>query len=62
VCDYDDPAACQALVDGLARDAMALDGRERELAAALCTAMLAVTGITAKSLRALMTGLLDGID
>src|SRR4029077_16992762 len=28
---------------------------------ALCTTMLAVTGITNKSLRALMTGLLDGI-
>src|ERR1700722_3570936 len=31
-------------------------------AAALCTSVLAATGITNKSLRALMTGLLDGTD
>src|ERR1700757_2451284 len=38
------------------------DLRVQALAGALCTTMLAVTGITNKSLRALMTGLLDGID
>ena len=38
------------------------DPRVQALAGALCTTMLAVTGITNKSLRALMTGLLDGID
>jgi len=38
------------------------DPRVPALAGALCTTMLAVTGITNKSLRALMTGLLDGID
>ncbi|MGO9697551.1 MAG: hypothetical protein ACLPYO_28285 [Mycobacterium sp.] len=37
------------------------DPRVQALAGALCTTMLAVTGITNKSLRALMTGLLDGI-
>ncbi|MDI3313445.1 MAG: hypothetical protein QJR12_03905 [Mycobacterium sp.] len=36
------------------------DPRVKALAGALCTTMLAVTGITNKSLRALMTGLLDG--
>jgi hypothetical protein len=36
------------------------DLRVQALAGALCTTMLAVTGITNKSLRALMTGLLDG--
>ena len=36
------------------------DPRVQALAGALCTTMLAVTGITNKSLRALMTGLLDG--
>jgi hypothetical protein len=36
------------------------DLRVHALAGALCTTMLAVTGITNKSLRALMTGLLDG--
>jgi hypothetical protein len=36
--------------------------RVQALAGALCTTMLAVTGITNKSLRALMTGLLDGTD
>jgi len=35
--------------------------RIQALAGALCTTMLAVTGISNKSLRALMTGLLDGI-
>jgi len=38
------------------------DPRVQALAGALCTTMLAVTGITNKSLRALMTGLLGGID
>ena len=38
------------------------DPRVQALAGALCTTMLAVTGITNKSLRALMTALLDGID
>ena len=38
------------------------DPRVQALAGALCTSVLAVTGITNKSLRALMTGLLDGID
>ena len=38
------------------------DPRVQALAGALCTTMLAVTGITNKSLRALMTELLDGID
>ncbi len=38
------------------------DPRVQALAGALCTTMLAVTGITNKSLRALMTGLLDGTD
>jgi hypothetical protein len=37
------------------------DPRVQALAGALCTTMLAVTGITNKSLRAVMTGLLDGI-
>jgi hypothetical protein len=37
------------------------DPRVQALAGALCTSVLAVTGITNKSLRALMTGLLDGI-
>jgi hypothetical protein len=37
------------------------DLRVQALAGALCTTMLAVTGITNKSLRVLMTGLLDGI-
>jgi len=37
------------------------DPRVQALAGALCTTMLAVTGITNKSLRALMTGLIDGI-
>ena len=36
------------------------DPRVQALAGALCTTMLAVTGITNKSLRALMTGLLGG--
>ena len=36
--------------------------RLAQVDSALCTTMLAVTGITNKSLRALMTGLLDGID
>src|SRR6516165_6982352 len=36
------------------------DPRVQALAGALCTSVLAVTGITNKSLRALMTGLLDG--
>ena len=36
------------------------DPRVQSLAGALCTTMLAVTGITNKSLRALMTGLLGG--
>jgi len=36
------------------------DLRVQALAGALCTTMLAVTGITNKSLRALMTGLLEG--
>ncbi len=38
------------------------DPRVQALAGALCTSVLAVTGITNKSLRALMTGLLDGTD
>jgi hypothetical protein len=38
------------------------DPRVQALAGALCTTMLAVTAITNKSLRALMTGLLGGID
>src|SRR5882757_7216944 len=38
------------------------DPRVQALAGALCTTTLAVTGITNKNLRALMTGLLDGID
>ena len=38
------------------------DPRVQALAGAPCTTLLAVTGITSKSLRALMTGLLDGID
>src|SRR6478672_2408502 len=38
------------------------DPRVQAPAGALCTTMLAVTGITNKSLRALMTGLLDDID
>jgi hypothetical protein len=38
------------------------DPRVQALAGALCTTMLAVTGITNKSLRALMTGLLCGVD
>ena len=37
------------------------DPRVQALAGALCTSVLAVTGITNKSLRALMPGLLDGI-
>jgi hypothetical protein len=37
------------------------DPRVQALAGALCTTLLAVTGITNKSLRALMTGLLGGI-
>src|SRR6201991_4700732 len=36
------------------------DPRVQALAGALCTSVLAVTGITNKSLRALMTGLLGG--
>ena len=36
------------------------DPRVQALAGALCTNVLAVTGITNKSLRALMTGLLGG--
>ena len=36
------------------------DPRVQALAGALCTRVLAVTGITNKSLRALMTGLLGG--
>jgi hypothetical protein len=36
------------------------DPRVQALAGALCTTVFAVTGITNKSLRALMTGLLDG--
>src|SRR4029077_20353404 len=36
------------------------DPRVQALAGALCTTALAVTGITNKSLRALMTGLLGG--
>ncbi len=36
------------------------DPRVQALAGALCTTLLAVTGITNKSLRALMTGLLGG--
>ena len=38
------------------------DPRVQALAGALCTTILAVTGITNKSLRALMTGLLGGAD
>ena len=38
------------------------DPRVQALAGALCTSVLAVTGITNKSLRALMTGLLCGTD
>ena len=38
------------------------DPRVQALAGALCHTLLAVTGITNKSLRALMTGLLDGAD
>ena len=38
------------------------DPRVQALAGALCTTLLAVTGITNKSLRALMTGLLGGSD
>ena len=38
------------------------DPRVEALAGALCTSVLAVTGITNKSLRALMTGLLGGTD
>ncbi|MGH3559658.1 MAG: hypothetical protein ACRDTK_19545 [Mycobacterium sp.] len=38
------------------------DPRVQALAGALCTTLLAVTGITNKSLRALMTGLLGGTD
>jgi hypothetical protein len=38
------------------------DPRVQALAGALCTIVLAVTGITNKSLPALMTGLLDGTD
>ena len=38
------------------------DPRVQALAGALCTSVLAVTGITNKSLRALMTGLLDSTD
>ena len=38
------------------------DPRIQALTGALCTTILAVTGITNKSLRAVMTGLLDGID
>jgi len=38
------------------------DPRVQAPAGALCTTMLAVTGITNKGLRALMTGLLDDID
>jgi hypothetical protein len=38
------------------------DPRVQALAGALCTSVLAVTGITNKSLRALMTGLLGGTD
>jgi hypothetical protein len=37
------------------------DPRVQALAGALCTSVLAVTGITNKSLRALMSGLLGGI-
>ena len=37
------------------------DPRVQALAGALCTSVLAVTGITNKSLRALMTGLLGGM-
>jgi hypothetical protein len=36
------------------------DPRVQALAGALCSCVLAVTGITNKSLRALMTGLLGG--
>ena len=38
------------------------DPRVQALTGALCTTILAVTGITNKSLRALMTALLDGVD
>ena len=38
------------------------DPRVQALAGVLCTSVLAVTGITNKSLRALMTGLLGGTD
>src|SRR4029077_713844 len=38
------------------------DPRVQALAGALCTSVLAVTGITNKSLRALMLGLLGGTD
>src|SRR5262245_51608924 len=38
------------------------DPRVQALAGALCTSVLAVTGVTNKSLRALMTGLLCGTD
>jgi hypothetical protein len=38
------------------------DPRVQALAGALCTSVLAVTGITNKSLRVLMTGLLDSTD
>ena len=38
------------------------DPRVQALAGALCTSVLAVTGITNKSLRVLMTGLLGGTD
>ena len=49
VCDYDDPQACEALVDALAKDArallLALDGRELDEAVSDAAALLAsVTG------------------
>ena len=48
-------------VDGRRAPALRFgDPRVQALAGALCTTMLAVTGITNKSLRALMTGLLGG--
>ncbi|OCB29315.1 hypothetical protein A9X02_28295 [Mycobacterium malmoense] len=58
-------------IERIARPTLTEDGRKtpalrfgdlrvQALAGALCTTMLAVTGITNKSLRALMTGLLDG--
>ena len=53
----------QPTLDEDGRKAPALrfgDHRVQALAGALCTSVLAVTGITNKSLRALMTGLLGG--